>query len=42
MYQRPPRPLVMHMNGVLMGSFLPLFLAQTWLMATGDASTTCS
>jgi hypothetical protein len=33
--QRPPFPLVMHMHAVLMGSFLLLLLAQTWLMATG-------
>jgi len=32
---RPPFPLVMHMHAVLMGSFLLLLLAQTWLMATG-------
>lgn len=33
--QRPPFPMVMHMHAVLMGSFLLLLLAQTWLMATG-------
>ena len=33
--QRPPFPLVMHLHAVLMGSFLLLVLAQTWLMATG-------
>jgi hypothetical protein len=33
--QRPPFPLVMHMHAVLMGSFLTLLFAQTWLMATG-------
>ena len=33
--ERPPFPLVMHMHAVLMGSFLLLLLAQTWLMATG-------
>jgi len=32
---RPPFPIVMHMHAVLMGSFLLLLLAQTWLMATG-------
>jgi len=32
---RPPFPLVLHMHAVLMGSFLALLLAQTWLMATG-------
>ena len=32
---RPPFPLVMHIHAVLMGSFLLLLLAQTWLMATG-------
>jgi hypothetical protein len=35
---RPPFPLVMHMHAVLMGSFLLLLLAQTWLMATGRRS----
>ena len=33
--QRPPFPLVLHAHAVLMGSFLLLLLAQTWLMATG-------
>jgi hypothetical protein len=33
--QRPPFPLVLHVHAVLMGSFLLLLLAQTWLMATG-------
>lgn len=32
---RPPFPLVLHVHAVLMGSFLLLLLAQTWLMATG-------
>jgi hypothetical protein len=32
---RPPFPLVLHMHAVLMGSFLLLLLAQSWLMATG-------
>jgi hypothetical protein len=32
---RPPFPAVLHMHAVLMGSFLVLLLAQTWLMATG-------
>ena len=32
---RPSFPLVMHLHAVLMGSFLLLLLAQTWLMATG-------
>ena len=32
---RPPFPLVMHLHAVLMGSFLLLLFAQTWLMATG-------
>ena len=32
---RPPFPAVMHVHAVLMGSFLLLLLAQTWLMATG-------
>lgn len=33
--ERPPFPFVMHLHAVLMGSFLLLLLAQTWLMATG-------
>ena len=33
--ERPPFPLVMHMHAALMGSFLLLLFAQTWLMATG-------
>ena len=33
--QRPPFPLVLHVHAVLMGAFLLLLLAQTWLMATG-------
>lgn len=33
--QRAPFPLVLHMHAVLMGAFLLLLLAQTWLMATG-------
>jgi len=33
--ERPPFPLVLHVHAVLMGSFLLLVLAQTWLMATG-------
>lgn len=33
--ERPPFPPIMHMHAVLMGSFLSLVLAQTWLMATG-------
>ena len=32
---RPPFPLVMHLHAVLMGAFLLLLLAQTWLVATG-------
>ena len=32
---RPPFPLIMHLHAALMGSFLLLLLAQTWLMATG-------
>jgi hypothetical protein len=32
---RPPFPAVLHMHAVLMGSFLLLLLAQSWLMATG-------
>lgn len=33
--QRAPFPLVLHLHAVLMGSFLLLLLAQTWLVATG-------
>jgi hypothetical protein len=33
--ERPPFPIVLHMHALLMGSFLLLLLAQTWLMATG-------
>jgi hypothetical protein len=32
---RPPFPLIMHLHALLMGSFLLLLLAQSWLMATG-------
>jgi hypothetical protein len=32
---RPPFPLVLHAHAVLMGSFMLLLLAQTWLVATG-------
>jgi len=32
---RPPFPMVLHAHAALMGSFLLLLLAQTWLMATG-------
>ena len=32
---RPPFPLIMHVHAALMGSFLLLLLAQSWLMATG-------
>jgi hypothetical protein len=32
---RPPFPLVLHLHAVLMGSFMLLLLAQTWLVATG-------
>ena len=32
---RPPFPAVLHVHAALMGSFLLLLLAQTWLMATG-------
>ena len=35
MGQRPPFPPILHVHAVLMGSFLLLVLAQTWLMATG-------
>ena len=31
---RPPFPLIMHLHALLMGSFLLLLLAQTWLVAT--------
>ena len=33
--QRPPFPAILHMHAMLMGSFLLMLLAQTWLMATG-------
>ena len=33
---RPPFPLVLHMHAILMGAFLLLLLAQSWLMATGQ------
>lgn len=33
--QRPPFPLVAHAHAVLMGSFLLLLFAQTWMMASG-------
>ena len=36
--ERPPFPPVLHMHAVLMGSFLLLLLSQTWLIATGRAS----
>ena len=36
--QRPPFPTVLHFHAVLMGSFLLVLLAQTWLMATGKAT----
>jgi len=32
---RPPFPIVLHLHAILMGSFLAVLLAQTWLMATG-------
>lgn len=32
---RPPFPLALHFHAVLMGSFLLVLLAQTWLMANG-------
>src|SRR5215203_3257440 len=35
---RPPFPLVLHMHAVLMGAFLLLLLAQSWLMATGQSA----
>jgi hypothetical protein len=35
---RPPFPFVMHAHAVLMGSFLLLLLAQSWLMATGRSA----
>jgi hypothetical protein len=35
---RPPFPLIMHLHAVLMGSFLLLLLAQSWLMATGRSA----
>ncbi|HST35549.1 MAG TPA: hypothetical protein VLK25_02820 [Allosphingosinicella sp.] len=35
---RPPFPLVMHLHAILMGSFLLLLLAQTWLVAAGRSA----
>jgi hypothetical protein len=35
---RPPFPPVLHVHAVLMGSFLLLLQAQTWLMATGRSA----
>jgi hypothetical protein len=35
---RPSFPLVLHMHAVLMGTFLLLLLAQSWLMATGHTT----
>src|SRR3954468_10204529 len=32
---RPPFPPALHVHAVLMGTFLLLLLAQTWLMAMG-------
>ncbi|HKR75608.1 MAG TPA: hypothetical protein VJR95_03030 [Rhodanobacter sp.] len=32
---RPPFPPILHVHAVLMGAFLLLLLAQSWLMATG-------
>ena len=32
---RPPFPPILHVHAVLMGAFLLVLLAQTWLMATG-------
>ena len=32
--KRPPFPLIMHLHALLMGAFLLLLLAQTWLAAT--------
>lgn len=36
--KRPPFPLILHIHAVLMGSWLMLLLAQTTLMATGNAA----
>ena len=33
--ERPPFPMILHAHAVLMGSFLLLLLAQTWLAAVG-------
>jgi hypothetical protein len=35
---RAPFPAILHVHAVVMGSFLLLLLAQTWLMATGRKS----
>jgi hypothetical protein len=36
--ERPPFPLVLHLHAVLMGTFMLLLLAQSWLMATGKSA----
>ena len=36
--ERAPFPLVLHVHAVLMGAWLSLLLAQTTLMATGNAA----
>lgn len=33
--ERPPFPAILHIHAILMGAWLLLLLAQTWLMATG-------
>jgi hypothetical protein len=33
--ERPPFPMILHLHAILMGSFLLLLFAQTWLAATG-------
>lgn len=35
---RPPFPFILHVHAVLMGSFLLLLLAQTWLVAVGKTT----
>ena len=38
----PPMPTVLHLHAVLMGSFLLLLLAQTWLARRGGSGGTCN
>lgn len=38
----PPMTTVLHLHAVLMGSFLLLLLAQTWLARRGGSGGTCN